>query len=207
MSRGPSDGVEVELRDGSWVQIRQIRPADRDALRRGFERLSAESRYRRFLAPVEKLTESQLTYLTDVDHTSHEAVVALDMARPGELVGVGRYVRDSSAKAEAEAAVTVADDWQGRGLGMALTRILAGRAAEVGIAAFTALLLAENDAMTSLFDAVGSIVVEERSGGTLRITIPLDPEVAGDPALRSVMRAVAGDAAELARPPGVSAGR
>ena len=94
MVRGPDDGVEVELRDGSWAQVRQIRPDDREALRRGFERLSPESRYRRFLTPMEKLSESQLTYLTDVDHHDHEAMIAFDLATPGEVVGVGRYVRE-----------------------------------------------------------------------------------------------------------------
>ena len=38
------------------------------------------SRYRRFLTPMEKLSESQLTYLTDVDHHDHEAMIAFDLA-------------------------------------------------------------------------------------------------------------------------------
>ena len=190
----------MELRNGSWAQIRQIRPTDRDALRRGFERLSPESRYRRFLAPVEKLTRSQLTYLTEVDHRDHEAVAAFDMARPGEMVGVGRYVRDSDTTAEA--AVTVADDWQGLGLGTALTRILAGRASEEGLSAFTALLLAENDSMMGLFEGIGSVVVDDRGQGSMQVTIPLDSEVAEEPALRGVLRAVAGEPVQLARSPG-----
>ena len=84
--------VEVELRDESWVGIRPIEPGDKHALLRGFERLSPESRYKRFLTPMETLNASQLAYLTEVDHRDHEAMVAIDLAT-GQLVAVGRYVR------------------------------------------------------------------------------------------------------------------
>ncbi len=201
-SRGPADGVEVELRDGSWAQVRQIRPEDRDALRRGFERLSPESRYRRFLTPMERLGESQLTYLTEVDHRDHEAMIAFDLATPGEVVGVGRYVREAESPDRAEAAVTVADDWQGRGLGGALTRILGGRAAEEGVTAFTALLLAENDRMAGLLGEVGDVEVVDREGDAITVVVPIDSDVSGDPGLRSVLRAVAAEPIALARAPG-----
>ena len=114
---------------------------------------------------MEKLTESQLTYLTDVDHHDHEAMIAFDLSTPGEVVGVGRYVREGESTDRAEAAVTVADDWQGKGLGGALTQILAGRAVEEGISAFTALLLADNDQMAALLGEVGRVEVVEQGGG------------------------------------------
>ena len=191
--------VEVELRDESWVGIRPIEAGDKDALLAGFNRLSDESRYKRFLTSMDTLTPSQLAYLTEVDHHDHEALVALDLAGGG-LVGVGRYVREDGDRAEA--AVTVADDWQGLGLGTALTRVLAGRAVEEGIACFTALLLAQNREMFGLLEAVGEVKVRENQGETLQVEVPLSPEVAKDPALRSVLRAVAATEGELAKPPG-----
>jgi RimJ/RimL family protein N-acetyltransferase len=206
-SRGPAEGVEMELSDGSWVCIRSIKPDDRRALARGFERLSDDSRYRRFLTSMERLSERQLDYLTQVDHTDHEAVVAFDLATPGELVGVGRYVRDPAHVDRAEAAVTVADDWQGKGLGTALTRILGGRAAEEGIDRFTALLLADNDAMVALLEDIGPVEVTDRERDTVEVDVPLSPEVTGDPALRSVLRAVATTPIDLAQAPGESEDR
>jgi GNAT superfamily N-acetyltransferase len=149
------------------------------------------------------LGPSQLAYLTEVDHRDHEAVVAMDMAG-GELVGVGRYVREPGGD-RAEAAVTVADDWQGRGLGTALTRILAGRAAQEGIAGFTALLLARNAPMTALLDEIGSVRVERREGEVVQVDVPLAAEVTDDPALRGVLRAVASTSIEMARAPGEDA--
>ncbi len=200
MTRGAdSEGVELELNDESWVRIRPIRADDKPALLAGFERLSDDSRYKRFLAPVETLTPSQLRYLTEVDHRDHEALVACD--HEGAIVGVGRYVREPDGD-RCEAAVTVADDWQGRGLGTALTRLLAGRATEQGITRFTALLLARNEEMRGLLEAVGDVRVTGRGGEAIEVEVPLAPEVVQDPALRSVLRAVAASGGELARPPG-----
>jgi GNAT superfamily N-acetyltransferase len=191
--------VEVELRDESWVGIRPIEADDKEALLAGFLRLSDDSRYKRFLTPMETLTTSQLAYLTEVDHRDHEALIAFDLSN-GDVVGVGRYVRESPDRAEA--AVTVADDWQGKGLGTALTRVLAGRAVEEGITCFTALLLAENKEMVGLLAGVGEVEVTAREGEAIQVLVPLAPEVVKDPALRSVLRAVAATDGGLARTPG-----
>jgi hypothetical protein len=72
--------------------IRQGHSSDKELLLRGFERLSDESRYQRFLAPLPKLSEAMLQGLIDVDHHDHEAIVALDES--GEGIGVARYVRN-----------------------------------------------------------------------------------------------------------------
>ncbi len=193
--------VEVELRDESWVGIRPIQPDDKEALLAGFERLSEESRYKRFLTPMETLTSSQLAYLTEVDHHDHEALIAFDLSTR-DAVGVGRYVREGEDGDRAEAAVTVADDWQGKGLGTALTRVLGGRAVEEGISCFTALLLAENKEMVGLLTGFGDVEVTAREGEAIQVEVPLAPEVVKDPALRSVLRAVAATDGRLASMPG-----
>jgi hypothetical protein len=100
----------AHLRDGSRVRIRPARRTDRDLLVRGSERLSPESRYRRFLTPMAGLDAKTLRYLTDLDHRDHEAMIALDES--GEGVGDARYVRDNARPDTAEVAVTVVDGWQ-----------------------------------------------------------------------------------------------
>ena len=149
---------------------------------------------------METLTSSQLAYLTEVDHRDHEALVAIEMTA-GSIVGVGRYVREGGS-GNAEAAVTVADDWQGIGLGTALTRVLAGRAVEEGITCFTALLLADNAEMVGLLNSVGEVELKAREGEAIQVEVPLAPEVVQDPALRSVLRAVAATEGRLASTPG-----
>jgi protein lysine acetyltransferase len=66
-----------------------------------------------------------LAYLTEVDHQDHEALIAFD-SRSGDAVAMARSARTEGTSAEA--AVTVGDGWQGRGLGTGLTSLLAGRA-------------------------------------------------------------------------------
>ena len=119
---------------------------------RGFARLSPESRYRRFLVAMPELMEEMARYLTVIDHHDHEAIIALD-DNTGEGIGVARYVRSKERPDVAEVAVTVIDDWQGRGLGTLLLEAISARARAEGIRTFSALILATNDEMIELFSA------------------------------------------------------
>jgi GNAT superfamily N-acetyltransferase len=101
------------------VLIRQVHSADAPLLADGFARLSARSRQLRFLTPKKGLSPAELRYFTDVHDHDHEALGALDHPG-GRGVGVARYVRDADDPQAAEIAVTVIDDWQGRGLGAEL---------------------------------------------------------------------------------------
>lgn len=172
----PAAATVMKLRNGARVEIRPIEPSDKRELAAGFERLSELSRYRRFLSPTAHLTDKQLTYLTDVDHGDHEALVAMD-AETGNGVAVARYVRSSAHADEAEAAVVVADDWQRRGLGTALLRRLAARAREEGIASFTALVSADNEPVRHMLDALGTAEQHHAGGGALEVSLrlPVDP--------------------------------
>jgi RimJ/RimL family protein N-acetyltransferase len=184
----------LELRDGSAVEVRPITPADRRLLEAGFERLSPESRYRRFFSPVSHLSRRQLDYLTDVDHRDHEALAALDPSS-GDLVAVARFVR--TRPGVAEPAIVVADDWQGRGLASRLLDLLADRAREEGVECFVAPILAENRAAIALFERLGDGTVRH-DGLEVEVTIPLEREEAGaTPSLRRLLHEVA---AGTARP-------
>jgi RimJ/RimL family protein N-acetyltransferase len=194
------EAVEVELRDGSRVRVRPIEPDDRDALAAAFERLSDRSRYRRFLAATPRLTSTVLTYLTGVDHHDHEALVAFD-EESGDIVAVGRFVREEDDDAAAEAAITVADDWQGRGLGTRLLELISERAREERIERFTATLLAENREMLDLFDRLGPVRVVDRREGTIEIVAEIPPEGTGID-LREALRVAARELLQLARPLG-----
>jgi len=79
------------VRDGFEILLRPISPTDKALLNAGFERLSPESRYRRFFSQIRHLTDAQLAYFTDIDHDDHEALLAL--APTGEAVGVARWIR------------------------------------------------------------------------------------------------------------------
>jgi RimJ/RimL family protein N-acetyltransferase len=153
-------GAPAVLRDGSWVAIRQVRPADAALLADGFARLSERSRRGRFLTSKNVLTESELRFLTNVDHHDHEALGAVD--RAGRGVGVARYIRDADDPAAAEVAVTVVDEWQGRGLGSKLLALLSDRARDEGISRFTAMIAVDNAVSGRLISSAGGVLVSQR---------------------------------------------
>ena len=178
-------GAPITLRDGSRVRIRQGHESDRQMLLHGFERLSNESRYRRFLAPMPELSEATVRYLTEIDHHNHEAIIAVDDAS-GEGIGVARYVRNEQRPDVAEVAVTVIDDWQRRGLGGLLLEVIGERARAEGITRFTALMLAMNERMLKLFRRAGSVRIVDREAGTVEIEMPI--QSAGlSPAIRKLL--------------------
>jgi RimJ/RimL family protein N-acetyltransferase len=169
----PVTGRPVVLRDGSTVLIRPVRSADAPLVADGFARLSARSRQMRFLTPKKELSPAELRYFTDVDHHDHEALGALDHPG-GRGVGIARYVRDADDPQAAEIAVTIVDDWQGRGLGTELVAQLSDRARCEGIRRFTALVAADNPAVAGLLGKVRADFVR-REPGALRYEIMLGP--------------------------------
>jgi len=169
---GPA-GMQAVLRDGSRVLIRPVQSADAPLLADGFARLSATSRWMRFLTPKKELSPAELRFLTDLDHHDHEALGALDH-RDGRGVGVARYVRQADDPWGADVAVTIVDEWQGRGLGTELLARLSDRAREENIQRFTALVAAENVAVGGLLRNASARLVG-RESDTLEYEISLVP--------------------------------
>jgi RimJ/RimL family protein N-acetyltransferase len=175
-STGPDFREEHELRDGSRIYVRHIRPEDAIELKRGFERLSPTSRYRRFLAGVSSLTEAQLHYLTHVDGEDHVALVATMPDGEREIgLGVARFVRVTDEPHVAEAAITVPDDVHRRGIGKLLAMTLARAALERGIDRFRGEILADNAAARQLLEEVGATIVRD-ADGNLVFDVALTPQ-------------------------------
>ena len=167
-----AEGTPTVLRDGSEVLIRQVRGSDAPLLADGFARLSARSRQMRFLSPKRSLSAAELRFLTEVDHHDHEAIGALSPA-DGRGVGIARYVREPGDPTAAEIAVTIVDDWQGRGLGTELLARLSDRARQTGICRFTATVAYGNTAMTGLLQNMGAELAGH-GPGTVDYVVALD---------------------------------
>ena len=111
----------------------------------GLRQLSDESVHRRFLTPKRSFSRAELRYLTEVDGRDHVALVAEHPSGPvRRLIAVARFVRLAEDPHAAEVAITVADDWQARGLGSMLSEQLASEARRLGIRRFTATMAADN---------------------------------------------------------------
>jgi GNAT superfamily N-acetyltransferase len=182
-----ADYVEhASLRDGSPIRMRLVAPEDAELVRRGFEKLSPESRYARFLVPKQRLTDDELRYLTDIDQETHFALGAMreDGDGHGEPVGLGiaRFIRLPDRDGEpitAEAAIAVTDDVQGQGLGKLLFMRLCAAAAERGIERFRCEVLCMNAQMRSLIDTIAPEISVAVESGVTTIDFTL-PQVAPD---------------------------
>ena len=141
------------MHTAALVHVRPIDSRDRDAFSAWFGRLSDESRRRRFHGPKPRLSDRELTYLTEVDHVSHTALVAVDAS--GQLIGDARYATARPGDRIADFAVTVADDWQGRGVGTRLAARVIDAARANGMTRLTAMTLWDNTAAIALLHRLG----------------------------------------------------
>ncbi len=185
--------IRLLLRDATPVLIRPVLPEDKDRIREGLHRLSARSRYRRFGTTISELPDEQLRYLTEIDHENHMAWIALDPNAPGQpALAVARYVRLPGEPGVAEAAVVVADAYQGKGLGTILLGMLGVAATKNGIGVFRAYVLVDNRLMLEILrDLGGTVALDEP--GLYRVDLPLheDPEELPDTPTGRVFKAVA----------------
>jgi GNAT superfamily N-acetyltransferase len=167
----------VRLGDGTTVALRRLGSGDGKLLAAGFDRLSDRSRYRRFLSPVPRLTSSMLDFLTSVDGGNHRAWGAL-IDEPAGPVGAGvvRWVRSRQDPAVADMAVTVIDDYQGRGLGALLQDVAIIDAFACGSERVEGVVLGENIASRRML-ARGGARLRPDGGGVLAFTLELRPRM------------------------------
>ena len=193
----PSWKATRTLADGTSITIRPIMPEDRDELRREFDRTSPQTRYLRFLGVVGELSEATLTYLTCVDQQRHVALVATVTSpdlKTERGVAVARLIRLAEDPDVAEAAITVVDDLQKRGIGTALALELERAARACGIRHIRADVLEGNAAMRTILEGAGARRVDAgEATGTISYDIALDPEVppASSTRLLDVLRGAA----------------
>lgn len=184
---------EVTLRDGTRALIRLLVPADRERLEQGFARLSPASRYLRFHSQIKVLSDAQLRYFTEIDYRDHVAWGALEADAPDQPgMGVARYVRLESQPDVAEGAITVLDEYQGRGVGTVLLGVLIRSARANGIATLRNYVLVDNASMLHLFADLGATRAYD-GDGVYRVDVPLPDDLADLPhtAAAEIVRAVA----------------
>ena len=127
----------------SDLRLRAIRSDDAARLLDLYHRLSRRSLYHRFFT-VPQPDPAFAAYLADVDYDNHFALVA---EVEDQIVAVARYYRSPDLPGRAEAAFTVADRWQAKGIGPLMLERLACIAWERNITSFEAQVLTDNDQM------------------------------------------------------------
>jgi len=181
--RYPADLIDVVWIAGERVVIRPVLPQDRELTAAFFGDLSPLSRQQRFLSAMRALPPGLLERLTQVDYTSHLALVA-EVFRDGResVIAEARYAVGAD-RSEAEFAIAVAEPWQGRGLARLLLETLARQAAAAGIRRLTGETLASNERMLTLAQRAGFAIRRSLDGrGLMRLEKTLEPQTSGLPA-------------------------
>lgn len=171
--------VELTLPAGTVVSVRPLAAEDRDDLAEGFERLSMESRYRRFMTPTPRLTLRELVYFSELDYHNHFAWGAQIMTEQGwDGAGVARFVRLPDTPADADTAFTVLDEYQGRGIGQVLFQALAIAGRVNGVRRFHFDVLADNAPMLRVLEKFG-VTMDPVAQGLAHGVLELGPFVDG----------------------------
>ncbi|MFX1606250.1 MAG: GNAT family N-acetyltransferase, partial [Promethearchaeota archaeon] len=148
------------------VQFRLIRPDDTDRIKELFYDLSEESIYFRFLTPLRSLQRKTLQDFYNVDQASDISVVAVvgsgGKGETEKIIGAGRYLLNRSTN-EAEFALLVQDEYQGKGIGTYLLNHLMRIAKSKGVEAFIAFVHPQNQPMIRFIHKTGKVVESKLS--------------------------------------------
>lgn len=171
---GAADYSAIEtLRNGRRVEIRALRPEDRQNLVAALGRTSAQSIYRRFFSAKRHFTEAETSFFLNVDFTNHVALVALvEEGGRSVIAGGGRYI--VLRPGQAELAFAVVDQYQGQGIGTILMRHLAAIARDAALHELVAEVLPENAAMLKVFEQSGLRLSKKREPRTVHIALELN---------------------------------
>lgn len=152
--------IPVSAEGGARLWLRPVLPGDAER----FEvsgAFSRETLYRRYQGGAP--TEARLTYLFEVDYVDHFVWVVTDGV-DGPVIADARFIRDEDDLTSAEVALTVADAYQGRGIGTLLLGALAVAARVDGIERFHARALSDNPRARALGDKVNARWEHEEPG-------------------------------------------
>ena len=174
----------AQLRNGTRVLIRAIRPDDAGRVLMAFHRLDAESIYTRFFTHKKDLSTEELDRLSGADFAQAVVLVAAIGSGADEVLigGVSCYVHQTAGGERlAEIAFTVEEDYRGQGLSSQLLALLAGIARGQGIARFEAEVLAGNAAMLAVFQNSGLPMTKTLEDGVVHVELDLALPVPAGP--------------------------
>lgn len=148
--------------EGVAVLVRPIRPEDSQMEREFVDSLSDESKYFRFMNHMDKISPLLLARFTQIDYDREMALaaVACEHTPQARIIGVARYIGNPDEQS-CEFALTVADDWQKKGLGSQLMLRLISIARDRGLLVMEGDVLAQNTRMLRLCTALGFHTLHE----------------------------------------------
>jgi RimJ/RimL family protein N-acetyltransferase len=143
--------AELALTGGPVVRFRHVRPDDEPLITDAIRTASRETLLHRFFSPIRSVSPEMLRQMLVIDRAKETCIVGVTKEQGATRMVCGaRYVKLPRPEA-AEFAVTVHDDYQRRGLGRFLLKLLANLALAEGIRQFEADVMNSNQKMLNLF--------------------------------------------------------
>ena len=159
----------IQRCDRDAILVRPVSSEDEEGLRRMLSRLSRESVYLRFHAPLPRAPEWAVAMFANSDRRYGESLIAVV---DEEVIGHAMYVREGRGDS-AEFAIVVEDGCQARGIGKQLLSALAEKAGREGVKSFTGAVLGENRRMFGLARSVFEKVAYAIEDGDYVVSVPL----------------------------------
>jgi acetyltransferase len=160
------------LSDGTEILLRPIRPEDEPMEAEMLSSLSEETLRGRFFENLANVTHDMLVRFTNIDYDREMAIVAeLTRGKKKRLIGIARLIAEGD-RGNAEFAVVVHDDFQGKGLGFKLTDVIIGIAQEKGLREINGYINSGNTRMLQVVDELGfDLVGTEDRVTTVRLVL------------------------------------
>ena len=168
----PGCSADLPFADCRRVTVRAITPYDIDVQRAFFRRLSGEARYMRFMGLKAELSDALLRQLSAADGRGHVAWMA-EVVENGRatMIAEARYVVDEHDPSVCEFALSVADNWHGRGIASKLLEMLECHARNAGVRRMAGDTLPNNAAMIALARKSGyAVSLNCRDPRTMRLS-------------------------------------
>ncbi|MEO1335816.1 MAG: GNAT family N-acetyltransferase, partial [Myxococcota bacterium] len=170
----PNDIERIWTVEDQAMTVRPLRATDERRLQEFFYRLQPETVYDRFFAPKKELSHREAAELCCVDYRERMAIAAfLPQDQGSTLIAVARYFLDPRRN-YAETAITVREDWQGYGLAVRLTELLAAHARSCGIRGFYSALRPSNAAVIRMHQKMGHKLAWDADSGLFHVEYRLD---------------------------------
>ncbi len=186
-SRQPSTSTPPPARDGEWlaewplkdgavVRIRDVRPDDEPLITEAIRTASRETLLHRFFSPIRSVSPDLLRRMLTIDRSQERCLVGVvEQNGDTRIIGGARYVKLPRPGA-AEFALTVHDDFQSRGLGTFLMRLLVNLARAEGLHRLEADVMSSNNKMLRLCrKSEWGRAHWQRLGDVYHVVIELEP--------------------------------
>jgi acetyltransferase len=160
-----------ELKNGTKVLLRPIRPEDEGRFSELLKSLSEETMRFRFFALIKEMSHETLTQYCNLDYDREIAIVAELQQGSRRIIGAARLIVELGGKS-GEFAVLVGDQWQGLGLGSKLIDYIISIAKDMRLEKIHGDVIASNYKMIRLCDKKG-FKMETLDEDTVKVSLTL----------------------------------